>query len=366
MIRQLVNRAKAQLFTRAMSLDPKVVRRLAGRPKRIDGLTLSAQTQLMLKMQRLSMERGPETLPIPQGRIALERQAMMVGGHQPIGEVQERTVRGADGPLDARLYIPRSLIESARPRPSDPAESARPADPLLVFFHGGGMIYGSLDSHDAVCRFLAEQAGVRVLAVDYRLAPEHPFPAGVDDAWAAYDWISSNASDYGADPHRLAVGGDSAGAYLSAATAIKAAEEGRPLAFQLLIYPVTDNEGKSESRRKFGRDLYLTTEFMGKATENYLQGHDPRDPRASVLYADIPPNLAPAFLCTAGFDPLRDEGEAYAEKLADAGVDVAMKRYGGEIHGFANLLSVEGHPKRAMTEMAQALGAALDVSRIAH
>src|SRR5688500_1413347 len=160
MIRELSNRAKAQLFTRAMSLDPKVVRRLAGRPKRLDGLTLSAQTQLMLKLQKLSMERGAETLPIPQGRIALERQAVMVGGDQPIGEPQARTARGADGPLDARLYIPRSLAastaEPARPAAQDTAESARPADPMLVFFHGGGMIYGSLASHDAVCRFLAE------------------------------------------------------------------------------------------------------------------------------------------------------------------------------------------------------------------
>ena len=355
MIGELNARLKAQMFSRAMSLDPKLLRRLAGRPKRIDGLTLSAQTQLMLRLQKLAMERGAETLPIPQGRKALVRQAVMVGGNQPIGHVEDRTVRGATAPLDARLYVPTALVPVV--------EST--ADPMLVFFHGGGMIYGDLESHDAVCRFLAEQAGVRVLAVDYRLAPEHPFPAGVDDAWAAYDWIATNAGDYGADPHRLAVGGDSAGGYLAAATAIKAAEEGRPLAFQLLIYPVTDNEGKSESRRKFGRDLYLTTEFMGKATESYLGGHDLRDPRASVLYADIPPNLAPAFLCTAGFDPLRDEGEAYAQKMADAGVPVEMKRYGGEIHGFANIVGVEGNPKRAMTEMAHKLAEALQSSRVA-
>jgi acetyl esterase len=353
MIGKLSARLKAQAFSRAMSLDPKLLRRLAGKPKRIDGLTLSVQTQLMLRMQRLAMERGAETLPIAHGRKALVRQAVMVGGHHPIGEVEDRTVRGATGPLDARLYIPKALVDSGGD------------DPLLVFYHGGGMIYGDLESHDAVCRFLAEQAGVRVLAVDYRLAPEHPFPAAVDDAWAAYEWISSNAGDYGADATRLAVGGDSAGAYLSAATAIKAAEEGRALAFQLLIYPVTDNEGKSESRLKFDRDLYLTTEFMGKATEAYLGGQNLRDPRASVLYADIPPNLAPAFLCTAGFDPLRDEGEAYAQKLLDAGVDVEMKRYGGEIHGFANILSVEGTPKQAMTEMAKKLGEALHGSKVA-
>jgi acetyl esterase len=355
MIGEMSTRAKAAMFTRAMSMSPDLVRRLAGRPMRVDGLTLSSQTQLMLRMQKLALERSVESLPIPQGRIALARQSAMVGGKQPIGEVQERTVRGAAGPLDARLYIPTSLL-----RGGDATSGSAQADPLLVFFHGGGMIYGDLDSHDAVCRFLAEQGGVRVLSVDYRMAPEHPFPAGVDDAWAAYDWISCNASDYGADPARLAVGGDSAGAYLAAATAIRAAEQQRPLAFQLLIYPVTDMEGKSESRVKFGRDLYLTTEFMGKATENYLQGHDPRDPRASVLYADIPAGLAPAFVATAGFDPLRDEGEAYAEKLADAGVDVTTKRYGGEIHGFANILGVEGRPRQAMTEMAHVLAEALD------
>ena len=359
MIGEMNQRAKAAIFATAMTLDPRLVRRLAGRPTRIDGLTLSPQTQLMLRLQKVSREPVVESLPIPQGRVALRNQAMMVGGPQPIGEVQDRTVRGATGPLDARLYIPTALLD--RPRT---AELTPVADPMLVFFHGGGMIYGDLDSHDAVCRFLAEQAGVRVLAVDYRLAPEHPFPAGVDDAWAAYDWVSGHAGDYGADPTRLAVGGDSAGGYLAAATAIRAAQEGRELAYQLLIYPVTDNTGSFESRQLFGRDLYLTTEFIGVATKSYLQGHDPRDPRASVLYADIPANLAPAFLCTAGFDPLRDEGEAYAQRMADAGVDVTMKRYGGEIHGFANILCVDGPSKQAMAEMAHALGEALAPVRV--
>ncbi len=350
----LSTRIKGAVFTRLMSLDPRLVRRLAGRPTRIDGLTLSAQTQLMLRLQKLAWERGAETLPIPQGRLAMRRHAIMAGGNQPIGEVQERTVRGADGPLGARLYVPHTLVERER------SEQSKPSDPLLVFFHGGGMIYGDLESHDAMCRFLAEEAGVRVLAVDYRLGPEHPFPAGVDDAWAAFDWVSTNASDYGADPARLAVGGDSAGGYLAAVTAIRAALEHRALAYQLLIYPVTDMEGKTKSRELFGRNLYLTHDFMEKATDGYMQGHDLRDPRASVLYAELPAGLAPAYLATAGFDPLRDEGEAYGQKLRDAGVDVVMKRYGGEIHGFANILSVDGHPRRAMSEMARALSRALD------
>jgi acetyl esterase len=221
------------------------------------------------------------------------------------------------------------------------------------------MIFGDLDSHDALCRFLAETAGVRVLAVDYRMGPEHPFPAGVDDAWAAYRWVAGHAADLGADPDRLAVGGDSAGGYLAAATALRAAEEGVPLAFQLLVYPVTDLAGGSRSRQLFGEGLYLTTEFMDLASRHYLGGADPRDPRASVIHADLPPGLAPAYVATAGFDPLRDEGEDYARKLEAAGVPVQLTRYGGEIHGFANMVGVPGTPRDAVVQMAHAVRDAL-------
>src|SRR4051812_2712738 len=263
---------KAQMFRRVLSLPPQWVRRLAGRPIRMDGMTLSPQSQLLLRLQRLSFERGAETLPIPEGRIAMRRHAVIAGGTQPIGQTRDVTVQGADGLLGARLYVPRSKVEG----------------PLLVFFHGGGMIYGDLDSHDALCRFLAERADVRVLAVDYRLAPEHPFPAGVDDAYAAYESVLKNATDYGADPERLAVGGDSAGGYLAAATAIRAAEENLPLRYQLLIYPVTKMSGGTRSRELFARDLYLTHDFMELATSSYLRGEDLHHPRASVLHADIP------------------------------------------------------------------------------
>ncbi len=137
--------------------------------------------------------------------------------------------------------------------------------PLSAFFDGGGMIYGDLDSHDAPCRILAERTDVRVLAVDYRLAPEHPFPAGVDDCWAAYPWAAEHADDLGADPDRIAVGGDSAGGYLAAVVALQAAEAGVPCHFQLLVYPMTNMAESSESRRMFGQGLYLTDEFIDLA-----------------------------------------------------------------------------------------------------
>ena len=341
---RLRERLETSIFLGAMALPPRLTRLLAGPPKRLDGMTLSPQTQLMLRLQRWARERPVESLPVEQGRLALVRQATMIGGRQPVGQVVDTEVAGAEGQLRARLYVPRA---------------AGPVTPMLVFFHGGGMVYGDLDSHDPLCRFLAEKAGVRVLAVDYRLAPEAPFPAAVDDAWAAFEDVARRAEEYGADPSRLAVGGDSAGACLSAVTAVRAAEEGVPLAYQLLIYPVTDLGGRTRSRELFGRGLFLTAEFIELATSSYLGDGDPRDPRASVMYADLPTGLAPAFVATAGFDPLRDEGEAYARKLKEAGVPVRARRYGGEIHGFANMLGSEGTPKEAMTEMAEALKVAL-------
>ena len=348
--RRVHEHLETSVLRAAMSLPPRWTRLLAGPPRRMDGMTLSPQTQLLLRLQRLARERPAETLPIEQGRRAIVRQATMVGGRQPIGEVVDTVVEGAEGPLGARLYVPRG---------------AEAVSPLLVFFHGGGMIYGDLDSHDPMCRFLAETAGVRVLAVDYRLAPEATFPAAVDDAWAAFEHVAGHPEEYGADPARLAVGGDSAGACLSAVTAIRAAEAGLPLAFQLLIYPVTDIGGGTRSRELFGRELLLTTEFMELATTSYLADGDPRDPRASVMYADLPSGLAPAFVATAGFDPLRDEGEAYARRLAEAGVPVRHKRYGGEIHGFANMVGFPGTARQAMTELADAMGEALGAA-LAH
>ena len=341
------HRLQALTLRGALALPAGVQRRLAGKPVVRDGQTLAVDTQLTLRLQRLAREVGAETLPIPEGRRAILRHAAATGGKQAIGAVRSLPV----GNLSGRLYVPSGQVETP--------------GPTLLFLHGGGWVYGDLDSHDASCRFLAERSGVRVLAVDYRLAPEDPFPAAYDDAVAAYRWLVANAESVGADRDRLAVGGDSAGGCLAATTAIEAAREGLPLAFQLLIYPGTDHTATAGSRQMFAEGFYLTSDFMDLATASYVpEGWDPRDPRLSPLYADLPKGLAPAYVATAGFDPLRDEGEAYARKLADAGVTVELKRFPDQIHGFFNIVGVGRTSRAANAELAAKLKAALQSPRV--
>jgi acetyl esterase len=352
-LQKLVDRLEPTVFRALLGMPTGLQRILAGRRVVVDGQTLDPETQWMLRVEQLAGEPAAETLPMPEARKAILRQATLVGGVQPIGETRDLTVPGADGPIPARLYVPRDQVGTP--------DRAGTASPLLFFVHGGGMMFGDLDSHDPMCRFLAERAGMRVLSVDYRLAPEHPYPAAVDDCWASLQWVAENADQLGVDPDRIAVGGDSAGGYLSAVVAILAAESGVPLKYQLLIYPVTNMAEKSDSRRIFGEGFFLTTAFMDLAEACYLpSGHDPRDPRVSVHFTEkIPEDLAPALVVTAGFDPLRDEGEAYARLLADSGVQVEMKRYPGFIHGFANIVGVGRSNRAAVAEIAAKLKAAV-------
>jgi acetyl esterase len=335
----LQQRLEALTLRGALALPERLQRVLAGRPVVREGQTLAPETQLMLRLQKAARLPAVEELPVPEGRVALLHQSRLVGGVQPVGSVQDLSV--ADRP--ARLYVPVAGSEA-----------------LLVFFHGGGWVYGDLDSHDAVCRLLAERAGVRVLSVDYRLAPEAPFPAAYDDALAAYEWVTRHAEELGADPGRLAVGGDSAGGCLAATVANEAARKGWPLSFQLLVYPATDMTASMESRRTLGRGFFLTTEFMDLATECYFPDRAAlTDPTASPLFDDVPEGLAPAYVATAGFDPLRDEGEAYARKLADAGVAVDLERFGDQIHGFFNVVGVGRRSRACVEQVASRLAAGL-------
>jgi acetyl esterase len=345
----LRDRIDAGVLAAVLRLPSRLQRVLAGRPVLRDGQTLDTETQLILRLQRITREPGLSGSTIADIRRDTDRQTRLAGGRQPIGTVRDLEVPGADGPVGARLYTPRARVGCSEPAP------------LLFFMHGGGMVFGDLDSHDATCRLLAERADALVLAVDYRLAPEHPFPAAVEDCWAAFAYVAGHAATYGADPGRIAVGGDSAGGTLAAVTAIRAAEEGVPLRFQLLVYPATNLVDDSESRRLFGDGFLLTSEFIELAHSTYVTGaHRLDDPRVSVAFTErFPDGLAPALVVTAGFDPLRDEGEAYARQLADAGVRVELRRHPGQVHGFFNVVGVGRSSRAAVAETAAKLKAAL-------
>jgi acetyl esterase len=226
-----------------------------------------------------------------------------------------------------------------------------------VYLHGGGWVVCDLDTHDNVCRFLAREAGVLVLSVDYRLAPEHRFPAAVDDALAAFRFGAEHARDLGADPQALAIGGDSAGGNLAAVVSQLAVSDGeRAPAFTLNIYPVTDLSEKRPSYRLFREGFLLTEAQMDWYRDHYLPDEAVAlDPRASPLLAEDLSGLPPTYIATAGFDPLRDEGEAYGQRLREAGVPVALRRHPGLVHGFCNGVGSTRFGRAAMHEAAGAL-----------
>ncbi len=341
-------RVESTLLRLVLGLSPRVQRALIRKPIVVDGLTLAPELQLMLRLEKIARVPAAETLPLAEARDELRRQQLMAGGRQPVGALRDLKVDGAEGPMLARLYTPTERLGA------DPA-------PTMLFIHGGGWMYGDLESHDPACRFIAENSGVQVLAIDYRLAPEHKFPAAVEDCQAAYRWLVEHADEVNADPDRLAVGGDSAGGTLSASTAVYAAEQGLPLAFQLLIYPGADFVDRTRSRKLFGEGFVLTEVFMTGAEEAYFaEGADKSVPDASVIRrVEFHEDIAPAHVVTAGFDPLRDEGEAYAELLRENGVEVDVKRYPSMIHGFLHLVGV-GHEGPAYNlEIAQRLRRAL-------
>jgi acetyl esterase len=331
------------------ALPKGVKRRIAGKPIHRDGLELDLDMQVLIRLDERK-PRAPLSNVTPiQARSELARAIRALAGPQiPVGSVRELAVAGAEGPLRARLYVP------------EEAENGPPG-PLIVFYHGGGWVQGDLDTHDQPCRLLARSSGARVLSVDYRLAPEHPFPAPMDDALAAFSDAVARARELGADPARVAVAGDSAGGHLAAVTAQQSPAHGGPTpALQLLIYPVTDLVNTAASRETFATGFVLTKESMDWY-ERQLMGEDGDrgDPRASPLLASELSAGTPTLLVTAGFDPLRDEGEAYARRLSEAGAPTIQRRFPGFPHGFINMLTVGSGPREALVEMGGVLRAAL-------
>lgn len=336
----VVSTARRLVAQSVFALPHPVLRRLVGPPVVVDGKTLGLEMQVLLKLQ--SLEGGPpETQPVDRARKRIVANTRTLGGKQPIGAVTDRVIDGPGGPIGLRFYTPRGMTDTA---------------PAIVYVHGGSFMHGDLDSHDAFCRMLAEDAHVRVIAVDYRRAPEHPFPAAVDDVWAAWLWVNENAVGLGLDPSRIAIGGDSAGGNLSAVTALRAVRENAVApAFQLLLYPVTVFGQPTKSRDAFGDGFYLSREGMDLSDASYLAGDDDvSDPRISPLLAD-PTGVAPACVVTAGFDPLRDEGEAYAELMRDAGVQVEYHCEDDLIHAFVSMAGAVPSARAAVRRISAAL-----------
>lgn len=318
---------------------------LGGRRVNRAGAAMEPEVAAALRLLDALPDTDFTQLPVEEARRQVDEEAALFGGRPlAMATVEDLDIPTFAGGIAARRYL------------ADP----RDADRLLVYFHGGGFVVGSLDSHDTVCRFLATYAGVSVLSVDYRLAPEHPFPAAPDDARAAFMFAASRAEAWGHEVHRIGVAGDSAGGNLAAVLCqdLRGARV-RP-AFQLLFFPVTDVSRHSDSYREFAEGHFLTEHQMDWYTERYLaDGAERTDPRVSPLLAHDLSDLPPAYVAVAGFDPLRDEGEAYARRMADAGVPVALRRHDGLIHAFVNSTGVGRSGREAMLEACGAVRMAL-------
>ncbi len=335
-------RLEKRIANAAMRMPRSWMVKLAGGSRvQVADFVLDEQVQLAIAMAARLGKKHTHELDVQSARRELETMsAVFAPRPRPMARVEDRKIPGPAGSIPIRIYVPRRLD--------------RPA-PALVFFHGGGFCLGSLESHDAPCRVIADDARCIVVAVDYRLAPEHPFPAPVDDALAAFRWVAKDGERLGIDTSRVAVGGDSAGGNLAAVVANETRGEQNKPCFQLLVYPTTDATLSHPSIRSLGKGFFLEYETMVWFTNHYLGDHDRKDPRASPFFTPDLRGTAPAFVATAGFDPLRDEGQAYAERLRAAGVPVRHRCYTSLFHGFFSSSGGFEAARPALVEAAAAL-----------
>lgn len=302
-------------------------------------MPLDPQVQVVLK-QRAAAGLPPIHTMTPQQAREMMAALRPPVEPEPVGAIEDRTIPGPAGQIPIRIYKP------AAPGPF----------PVLVYFHGGGWVIGDIESHDATCRMLTNASQWLVISVDYRLAPEHKFPAAVEDAYAATCWAAEHAAELGGDPNSIAVGGDSAGANLATVVSLLARDKGNPkLCYQILVYPVTNYAFDTLSYAE--NDGYiLTKDAMKWFWGHYLRSEaDGRNPLASPLQAEDLSGLPPALIITAEYDPLRDEGEAYGQRLQEAGVPVMVKRYNGMVHGFFTMAAVLDRGREAIQEVGRVL-----------
>ena len=310
---------------------------------------LDAEARTLLDLMDKAVREGRpklHTLPYAAGRLAVDK----------MSEDSEAEPPAVGATIDGAFAGPGGAVRFRRYRP---LESPPGALPTLVYYHGGGFVIGNIETHDSTCRRLANKSRCQVISVDYRLAPEHPFPAPIKDALAAFRYVRENAPALEADASRLAVGGDSAGGALAAVVcqSLRDAGETGP-AFQMLIYPATDYSKPSPSRKTFAEGYSLTRELMEWFDKAYMPaGTDLADLRLSPLLAPDFKGLPPAFVLTAGYDPLRDEGRAYADRLIEAGVKTTYVNYPGTIHGFFTLTRFLSQGLKANDEAAAVMAA---------
>jgi acetyl esterase len=304
---------------------------------------MALDPQARAVLDQMAEAGGPpiNELSVNEARQAAAALAAMQGLPEPIGGIEDRTLLGPGGGIPIRIYTP----------------SGDGPFPVLLYFHGGGWVIGDIESSDGLCRTLTNAVGCIVVSVDYRLAPEHPFPAAADDAYHATLWAATYASSFGGDPSRIAVCGDSAGGNLAAVVAQIARDRGQPeICFQLLIYPVTDAACDTPSYSENAEGYFLTREAMQWFWNHYIRIDADRDnPYASPLRAGNLAGLPSAMVITAEFDPLRDEGELYAERMRAAGVPVQLVRYHGMIHGFFAMSAIINQGKTAVQQSAATL-----------
>lgn len=332
-----ITRLQVAATVAAMSLPDALVRRLVAFPEEIHGQPLDLRTRWFLTLLRLDhVER--HTRSVQQQREDFEHADVRFGS-EPMGvDITEVEVPLEGRTLPARLYRPQGREPNARPLPA------------MLYLHGGGFATGSPRGYDGLCSRIAREVGCVVVSLDYRLAPEHPFPAAVDDAIASFRWLRSEAAALGLDPERLAIGGDSAGGTLSAVVCNTLGAEGCP-ALQLLIYPGTDIVPDTASRAQFARGFYMSMAHVRWFYDTYTPNHADRlDPRASPMRAPEVGRV-PAIVVIAGLDTLADEGRAYASRLANSGVDVETFEVPGMVHGFVSLDRILPSASLAVTEM---------------
>lgn len=326
-------------------LPPWLKRLLAGGGRiTVDGNTLDPTLQLMMAGQRRTRTGGLSASGDPEVARAMMRSSHVLMAPDIDAAIRDFTIPGPETPLRTRHYRP--AVEGAAP--------------MLVFFHGGGFVVGDIESHDGLCRMICRDAAVHVLSVDYRLAPEHKAPAAAHDCFAAYRWALGHAAELGADPSRIGVGGDSAGGNLAALVALLSRDEGIPQpVLQVLMYPVIDLSEETQSRKLFSDGFFLSKRDREWFTELYLGGTDiaPDEAWVSPLKTADLSGLAPALVLTAGFDPLRDEGNEYAAALRSAGVTVDHRQFDALTHGFASIAAFGGGSAEAVIATISAIRA---------